>query len=287
MLCDCHIHIALDAADYRTAAARHGGTGGIDERAIRAALAAYRDAGVTFLRDGGDKWGCNLAARQLAPEYGIEMVVPGPALYFAGSYGGFLGVPFSDYASFCERLAHVRTLGADFVKVILTGIMDFDTYGSITGTPVAPQLVYDIVSAAHDAGMAVMAHVNGAPQILAAVEAEVDSIEHGYFGNAESRAALAASNTIWVPTISPVANLIGTGIAPDETLARICDEQAAAVREVAALGGLIAPGSDAGSHGVSHGEGALQEYRYLEEALGEQSADVLERGAAALRNRWV
>ena len=61
MQADHHIHIILDGADWRAAIAAH--RGGPNEAVIRQRLQAYQAAGVTYLRDGGDRWGVCLLAR--------------------------------------------------------------------------------------------------------------------------------------------------------------------------------------------------------------------------------
>ena len=55
MLGDCHIHMVLDGVDYRRALGMHRSH--VQDEWIRARLADYACAGVTFLRDGGDKLG--------------------------------------------------------------------------------------------------------------------------------------------------------------------------------------------------------------------------------------
>ena len=55
MFGDCHIHMILDGVYYR--AAIDAQKEQVDEALVRARLAAYRDAGIRFLRDGGDAWG--------------------------------------------------------------------------------------------------------------------------------------------------------------------------------------------------------------------------------------
>jgi hypothetical protein len=56
------------------------------------------------------------------------------------------------------------------------------------------------------------------------------------------------------------------------------------VRAFADMGGLIAPGTDAGAWAVFHG--MLSEYELLEEALGTGAAAVLEHGTTALMTRF-
>ena len=71
-----------------------------------------------------------------------------------------------------------------------------------------------MTAAAHDAGLSVMAHVNGAQAVMDAAEAGVDSVEHGNFQNEESICCMAEHATIWVPTIVTVSNLLENGRYP-------------------------------------------------------------------------
>jgi hypothetical protein len=286
MFGDCHMHAVLDGKDFRKSIASHSGPDGPDETAIRKMLASYRDAGVTYLRDGGDRWGTCLMARRIAPEYGIEYVAPGAPFYRVGDYGKFIGTGYETVEDFKELVKQAKAEGVDFIKIMITGIMDFDHYGVISGTPVDPETVRAIISIAHDAGFAVMAHTNGARAVQAAVEAGVDSIEHGAFSDEESRACLAESNTIWVPTLSPVMNLIGEGRFDDDVLKRIGSEQMQAVAEVADMGGSIALGDDAGAYGVPHGSGAIDELGLMRQALGDRADEVLADGLEKIRTRF-
>src|SRR5699024_133928 len=89
---DCHIHMILDGVDYRAAFARHRTAP--DEALIRRRLADYAARGVTFLRDGGDRWGVGLRAKALAGAYGIDYRSPAFNICRAGHYGSFLGRTF-------------------------------------------------------------------------------------------------------------------------------------------------------------------------------------------------
>ena len=73
-LYECHGHIMMDGADFSAARERH--RYGVDRPAVESALAALRDAGVVYFRDGGDAWGVSVLGRELAPAYGIEYVTP-------------------------------------------------------------------------------------------------------------------------------------------------------------------------------------------------------------------
>lgn len=88
---DAHIHTALDGADYKEMKRLH--EDGPDEAHIRTVLKGYSDAGFTFLRDGGDKWGCSLLAKSLAPEYGIDYRTPALPYIRRGLTGQFSAGP--------------------------------------------------------------------------------------------------------------------------------------------------------------------------------------------------
>ena len=281
---DCHIHIALDGIDWRAALDRHRAAP--DEAAIRTELARYAEVGVTYLRDGGDRFGACEMARRIAGEYDIEYASPAFPIHQKGNYGSFIGRSFETAGEYRALVDEVVERGGDFVKVMVSGIMDFNEYGALTGHALPREMMEGMVAYAHEKGLAVMAHVNGAQAVLDAVEAGVDSVEHGYYTDERAREALAASNAIWVPTFAPICNLIGTGSFPDEVLERIAAGQRAAVAEVAANGGLIASGSDAGAGEVRHAEAAIRERELLREALGPDCDTILTRGFETLRSRF-
>ena len=284
MTTDAHIHFALDGGDWRRALDRHRQVP--DSPWIQEKLQAYAQAGTTYLRDGGDRFGACVRAGELAPELGIEYATPLFPIHEAGNYGSFIGRAFSSEGEYQALVDEVKDRGGDFVKLMLTGIMDFDHYGVLTGYAIPSGQMRSMVAYAHAQGLPVMAHVNGAQAIKDAVAAGVDSIEHGYYSDEESRALLAASSTIWVPTLAPVGNLLGTGRFSQEVLERILQDQLQAVAQVAAAGGLIAQGSDAGAAQVFHVQALADETAYLHQALGEGGEQVTARGNKALRERF-
>ena len=123
-----------------------------------------------------------------------------------------------------------------------------------------------MIGTAHDAGMAVMAHCNGNETCRYAIRAEVDSLEHGAFMEDETLLLLSESRTVWIPTFSPIGNLLGCGRFPDEEIRKNLDGQMKRVRKAAELGACIGLGSDAGAYLVPHGTGTLDEHAYLHQA---------------------
>ncbi len=284
MTADCHMHMVLDGVYYRDAIARH--RDGADEAAVRAVLAAYRDGGYTFLRDGGDRFGAAALARRLAPEYGIDYRAPAFPICRAGHYGGFLGRGYRDFAEYRALLAEADAAGADFIKVMLSGLMDFSRPGAVTDTPVPEAEARDLVAAAHDRGLAVMAHVNGADGVRAALAAGVDSVEHGAYMDDDCLRLLAASGAVWVPTAVTIGNLRGTGRYPEAAVEEILRRQLQNVAAAARYGAAIAAGSDAGAWRVFHGQGGRQEAALLRPALGDRADAILADGLARIRRRF-
>ena len=284
MLSDCHIHMVLDGVYWKDAIARH--RAGVREDWVRRTLSAYRQRGITYLRDGGDRWGvCGLAAR-LAPEYGIRYRIPGAPIHKNGHYGGFIGRGFDTMADYRALVEDARHSGADFIKIMISGLMDFDRLGVLTDVPLTPEEIREMIAIAHGEGFSVMAHANGDATVAAAVAAGVDSIEHGAYLGQETLHRLAESRTVWVPTLVTFGNLIGCGRFPDAVLKPLLEGAMENVRRAAALGALIAPGSDAGAFRVLHGQGTLDEYALLKAAIGDGCDEVLSRGIREIQARF-
>ncbi len=284
MPCDCHIHMILDGVFYRDAIDHQKKEP--DEALIRSRLLSYAAHGVTFLRDGGDAWGVGLRAAQLAHEYGIDYRSPAFPIYCCGHYGGFIGRGFEDIKGYRNLIAEARALGADFIKIMISGLMDFDRYGVITGETYSAELIAEMIRIAHGEGFAVMAHANGAGTLRIAAEAGVDSIEHGAYADDAALSAMAAHNVIWTPTLSTIGNLIGCGRYRDDVLSPLLETQSKSLRKYATMGGLIACGSDAGAYLVPHVQGAADEERYLVRALGDDAGVLLQRGEAEIKRRF-
>ena len=284
MLGDCHIHMVLDGIYYKDAIARH--RNGPLEPLVRRTLSRYRDLGITFLRDGGDAWGVGALAARLAPEYGIDYRTPCFPIHRKGHYGAFIGRGFSDFGEFRALTEEARAGGADFLKIMASGLMDFDHFGVITDTPLPADLLRDMVAYAHDRGLAVMVHVNGAEAVGRCLDAGADSIEHGSYLDGERLHQLSESKAVWVPTAVTIGNLRGTGRYPEAEVERILAMQLENVKQAAALGAVIAPGSDAGAWKVLHGQGTLDEYALLRQALGENADRILSDGLEAVRRRF-
>ena len=226
----------------------------------------YKAHGITHIRDGGDEHGLGLTAREAANELGVNFKTPIYALSKAGGYGAFLGSQMSSMNDIKKKLAALMEQKPDFIKVIQSGIVDFDIYGSISvGGFLKEELEY-ITSFAKDAGLPVMAHCNGAENINIAINAGVNSIEHGYFICEEQLHAMAEKSIIWTPTFSPLVNYrrtIKQSNPQFEIIKTILSGHKKSLRQAVDLGVTVAIGSDAGAPFVGHGSGAADELKYF------------------------
>lgn len=286
MFGECHAHIIMDGVNYRHAIDLH--RNGPDDNVIREHLKIYQDRGITFVRDGGDALGVSARAKELAPEYGIDYRTPVFAIHKEGHYGSIVGKNFSTMPEFHKRVLEAKEQSADFIKIMTTGLLDFNAHGAITGTPLDAAEVKEMVHIAHEEGMAVMSHTNGTYGVQAAVEAGVDSLEHGNYMNEESLAMLSESHTVWVPTLVTVRNLLGDGRYADETLKPIIETAEENVRKAFRLGVKVAPGSDAGAYRVLHGQGIQDEMQAFVQILGneEKAYQWLMEGEMEIRKKF-
>ena len=255
MRADCHMHMILDGYEWRSAIARHREKP--DEAFIRQVLSVYRDLGYTYLRDGGDRWNAGKRARELAAEYGITYRTPLAPLCKAGHYGAFIGLAWENFREYRDLVVSHRENGGDFIKIMISGLMDFDHFGVLTEEGLPAEEIRELIHIAHEEGMAVMSHCNGARTAEAAAVAGVDSIDHGAYLDKAALQAMEDNGTVWVPTLSTIGNLRGKGRFNEEAVCKILDS---ALENVARYKGYLAAGTDAGAWAVPHGSTTEEGY---------------------------
>ena len=95
--------------------------------------------GVIAMRDGGDKDGVGLRLSKLTaaehcPPFTARVFSPGAGIYRKGRYGGFFGEPVEDHATIeCCVRARIAA-GADHIKIVPTGIINF-AKGTVIAKP--------------------------------------------------------------------------------------------------------------------------------------------------------
>lgn len=277
MRADCHMHMILDGYEWKSAIARHKEKP--DEDFIRKVLSTYQELGYTYLRDGGDRWGAGKRARELAGEYGITYRTPLAPLCKKGHYGAFIGLSWETLREYRNLVVLHRENGADFIKIMISGLMDFDHFGVLTEEGLEPEEIRELVHIAHEEGMAVMSHCNGARTAEAAALSGVDSIDHGAYLDKDALQAMADSGTVWVPTLSTIGNLRGKGRFNEAAVRRILDS---ALSNIAEYKGYLAAGTDAGAWSVPHGSTTEEGYF----AMAGVGKERLLEGFRVIRNKF-
>jgi imidazolonepropionase-like amidohydrolase len=244
--------------------------------AARERLAKLVRLGLAGVRDAGDRDGVGLALSKLCANPGRPLMPfvesPGAAIYHQGRYGGFMADPLENYPSPRDCVEARIHAGADRIKLIPTGIINFKK-GLVTSEPqMTTDEIVQLVVAAKSFGRQTFAHASGATGIDRVIDGGVDSIEHGFFIRDEQLARICEQRAAWVPTFAPVqkqvdhANLMGWDAEVVANLRRILEGHASSLVKAHKMGAVIVAGSDAGSVGVAHGLGLLYELELMERA---------------------
>lgn len=275
-LVDAHVHLFLDGGPT-DGATRSAHLKQSFEALAEAARASARQAlshGVTRVRDAGDRHGINHRIREEARggKTGMCRVHSGGSgIKRARRYGAFMARDVDDLASIRESVADLARSN-DEIKLILTGIIDFEA-GAVTDEP---QFTLDeaelVVATATAHGRRTFAHCSGEMGLAIAARAGVGSIEHGFFMNREILSIMRDRRVAWTPTFCPVhfqwsqPGAVGWSLGTVGNLRRILDSHAEHLRLAHEMGVTILLGTDAGSMGVEHGKGVVEEIRRYTES---------------------
>ncbi|MDH4192462.1 MAG: amidohydrolase family protein, partial [Betaproteobacteria bacterium] len=207
-LVDAHAHLFLDGAatDAKRRAEHLRRSPDALTESARTSARQARACGVTLVRDAGDRHGINhrIRAEALDPASGLARVRSGGlGIKRADRYGAFMATDVADQASIAQSVARLAAAN-DEIKVILTGIIDFEA-GAVTDAPQFSLAEAElIVRCARAAGRPTFAHCSGERGLAIAAAAGFDSIEHGFFMNRATLETMAAKGIAWTPTFCPV-----------------------------------------------------------------------------------
>ena len=283
---ECHAHLFMDGINYRKAVETHREQP--NEEVIRKHLKDYQDAGVSYIREGGDKYGVSVLSKELALEYGIEYRSPVFAIHKKGHYGGIVGKGVESFQEYRDCIQEVKRYHGDFIKIMVSGIMDYTGFRKLSEEALEREWIFEMIHIAHEEGFSVMVHANGRDAVLPAVLAGADSIEHGNYIDEECLDAMADHGCIWVPTIVTTGNLIGCGRYDDDILKQIYESECENLYQAYDKGILIAAGSDAGAYMVPHGRGLIQEENIFFEVLGHtrEVEECMRKGLKEVKKRF-
>ena len=279
-LVEAHSHLFLDGApiDFE---ARKGYLQQSDDWMLARAQARWPRilaCGVAAVRDAGDNRGVGLAlAKEAKTTLGKVTSTPwidspGAAIHHRGRYGSFMGDPIEDFEAAEECVVARVADGADRIKLLVSGIINFKV-GRVTAPPQMDQAeVSTIVRAAEKHGRQTFAHASGTDGVENAIEGGVTSVEHGFFVTDDQLSRMRDRGIAWVPTFAPVqvqidcADALGWDSQVVDHLKRIIESHQQMLCRGHEKGVKILAGSDAGSCGVPHGVGLLNELCHMERA---------------------
>lgn len=148
MFGECHAHVIMDGMNYKAAVALH--KNGVCQEAVRTHLEAYQKAGITFVRDGGDAW--ELRAMLDPWQRNMALTIGHRCLpHLKGHYGGIVGHPFADRTEYEQLVKQAKEEGADFIKIMVSGILDFAHAGTLTEPGLDREWIRFMIDTAHEA----------------------------------------------------------------------------------------------------------------------------------------
>jgi imidazolonepropionase-like amidohydrolase len=251
---NCHVHLCLDGSpDPITAWASRS----LTENVLIAGKQAETTvkAGITTVRDLGGVDGVDLGLKKAINDGvipGPRMLVSGRVLCMTGGHGHVIGREVNGPDEARKGAREQLKAGADVIKVMATG-------GVMTPgvEPGSPQLTFEELRAAIEeaekAGKLTATHAQGTTGIKNAVRAGIDSIEHGFFLDAEAIDMMLERGTFFVPTLAALYHIIEGGLESGipsyvvEKAARASDAQLDSFRRAREAGVRVAAGNDGGT----------------------------------------
>ncbi len=277
-LIEAHAHFFLEGGELDPAkrAAYLKQTAEELQQLARTRLEALVRLGVVGVRDAGDKDGVGLDLSRLYQRADRPLMPyidsPGAAIHHQGRYGGFMAEPLENFSSPAECVQARVNTGSDRIKLIPTGIINFKK-GAVTTEPqMTTEEVRALVEAAKMFGKQTFAHASGDVGIERAIDGGVDSVEHGFFVREDQLMKMRDKDVAWVPTFAPVqkqidhAKIVGLDAEIVSNLERILEQHAVSLLKAYEMGVQVIAGSDAGSYGVAHGLGLLDDLELMESA---------------------
>lgn len=248
-----------------------------NQRLLRAVENARKSvkAGVTTIRDVGSSNAIAQDVRDAIEEGripGPRMRAAGAVLCMTGGHGWPIGRAVDSPWDARKAVREQMLAGADCIKLIATG--GVLTKGAVPGNAqLTPDELSAAIEEAHRHGLRVAAHAIGTQGIKNALQAGIDSIEHGTLLDDEAIELFKRRNVYLVPTLSAPTCILAhleDGRQPEyvQKKARGLGEvMAQNLRKAYESGVRVAGGSDAGTPYNYH-EDYPQEVELMWSVLG-------------------
>lgn len=175
---------------------------------------------------------------------------------------GYMGIiaDCTDEARQCARRCILE--GADYIKINVSSTENVRPLGGLMAPEMTFNMLKAVIDLAHMNMRRVTGHSHGGIAVDHAIEAGIDSLEHGRFISDEQFEKMAAKGIYLTPTLSPDARppyVEGQRKPADEAWVKKAKSRMyEAVRSADAHGVKVTSGSDAGMAYIHHGEVAWE-----------------------------
>lgn len=216
-LIDCHVHLPFDGS-------RKPSVAGLSAPQIT--LRAYKHAqivlrsGVTTVRDVGCPQEVSVALRDAIDSGDVEgprIVASGRAICITGGHGSGEGVEADGPAEMRKAVRGQLKAGADWIKLMGTGGISRPPGSKETpeSVQILPDELVEAATVSHGLGHRLASHAEGAQGIRVALEASIDTIEHGNHLNGELAGQFSQAGATLIPTVSPFRSCAESDDLPD------------------------------------------------------------------------
>ena len=283
-LVDCHVHLPFDASADPVAAVLAMSIPDATLQAVSNARTLL-EHGVTTVRDVSSPHGISIAVREAAARGWIDAPTVracGSHITITGGHGCAFGLEVDSEHEIRKAVRSQIHAGADLLKIMATG----GVY-SLKQSPDDVQFTRDelraAIGTAHDRRLTTAAHAEGETGIRFALEAGIDTIEHGNHLTPELAQVMRQQGTTLVPTIGAFKSVAASHDLPGPFQSKAKELIAAsdrAIKLAREVGIKVALGSDIGT--AMHLQWAdyptASEARYLVEMGGYSPAEALRAG---------
>lgn len=202
---DCHEHLCLDVGDEAAQCVQpYARLVVISVHNAKAIL----QKGVTTIRDCGEKDFLDVEIKRAIEEGMIEgprLIISGQPIIRTGGHAHFLGRETDGVSDMRKAVREQVKQGVDFIKIMVSGGMS--TLGSRPdGQEFSREEIEACMDEAHRAGRPVCAHIHGGPGLKVAVDAGVDTVEHGALLN-EDDVEYLAKHDVWLVSTEGVGQV--------------------------------------------------------------------------------
>lgn len=201
-LMNMHVHLGIKLPGRDRAALAEETTAALTLRMMANARATLA-AGVTTIRMTGSEGDTGVALREAIArgEYAGPRIFTAGGVRMTAGHGSRPGQTYNDGPYEMVKTTRMKiSEGQDWIKIAISGGIATDG-GGIAQALMTPEEMRAVIDAAHRFGVKVAAHSGSSAATNAAIDAGIDSIEHGYWLDRAVLKKMAKHGTWLVPTI--------------------------------------------------------------------------------------